>query len=825
MKMSKKSKKISVLLIGVILVAVLVGIFIVPHQKKLSSDSVGDSPLKYGLPATSQEVLSKRTATSKTFKNANGTYTAVIAQAPIHYKDSQGNLQDVQLAFNKQRNNNQSTYIADKSPIHTTVTNKTLQTVNPTTGKGVAWIIPSQFTVQNDTATYTSHGLTWTYQLTSAGTKLSAKVDKSQGKKTYSFQYQLIGGAKNFTGDEKTGNLIGDGFIVPKVTVIGKDGKNYPVSGWQMTGKNQISFTLDDSRLPASAYPYVIDPTTTFDVAASGDDGDVYSASTSYPPPPGSGSPSTTATDNNVEQYIAGSTYVYVVSLVRWDTSSIPDDATVTSATFHFYATTVRNDNSRNFTAEWYDTSNWPIDNSDYSNTAPATPDGSVAISSLTNNAYNDMTLSNASSNVNLTGYTGIRLFIDGTQPSSTDAVNFSAYDNGSNIPELLVTYSDTVTWFDNDWLYRQGVTVTNSTGSSISNLQKLITVDTASLISAGKLQSDCDDLRFADSSGTALSYYIDSGCNSSSTKIWVKIPSLSTGDTTIYMYYGNDTATQGSDATDFDNLVNLVGYWTLNDGSGSTATDSSINGNDGTLTNSPTWSSSGEFSNAISFDGTNDYVVMPDNKPFSNDNINMTITAWFKTSSAGVIVSDIGGCTPAAGTCNSWDPLLYVESNGKLHGGGWIGSAPALETTSTVNDGSWHMATLVVSGTHNVQTLYLDGSLVGSVNGTMNGLGATSHWLIGTGMTSSWPNTNSSWYYFNGLIDDVKIYNGTRTGTQISTDYSTTYTIQTAGLGTSYSFLSEEENPDAPTPTPTVTPEPGHMQFNGVKMNGIRVN
>jgi len=96
-------------------------------------------------------------------------------------------------------------------------------------------------------------------------------------------------------------------------------------------------------------------------------------------------------------------------------------------------------------------------------------------------------------------------------------------------------------TWYDGDWAFRRPINIENSSGSVLSNEDVLVEYDTASLVSASKLQSDCDDLRFIDSNDTTvLSYWIESGCNTSSTKIWVRIPSLGVGTYTINMYYGN---------------------------------------------------------------------------------------------------------------------------------------------------------------------------------------------------------------------------------------------------------------------------------------------
>jgi hypothetical protein len=94
-------------------------------------------------------------------------------------------------------------------------------------------------------------------------------------------------------------------------------------------------------------------------------------------------------------------------------------------------------------------------------------------------------------------------------------------------------------------WSYRRPITISNS-GGALTDYQVLVTLDTQSLISAGKMRSDCGDIRFTDSNGsTLLNYWIESGCNTASTKIWVKVPSIpASSSKTIYVYYGNPSAT-----------------------------------------------------------------------------------------------------------------------------------------------------------------------------------------------------------------------------------------------------------------------------------------
>lgn len=110
----------------------------------------------------------------------------------------------------------------------------------------------------------------------------------------------------------------------------------------------------------------------------------------------------------------------------------------------------------------------------------------------------------------------------------------------------LSITNQDnSKAWYSSSWLYRKAISVNNTSGSTKTNEDVLIVLDTASLISAGKLQSDCDDLRMVNSDDTStISYWIEGGCNTSTTNVWVRIASIPAGTYTIYFYYGNASAT-----------------------------------------------------------------------------------------------------------------------------------------------------------------------------------------------------------------------------------------------------------------------------------------
>lgn len=114
-----------------------------------------------------------------------------------------------------------------------------------------------------------------------------------------------------------------------------------------------------------------------------------------------------------------------------------------------------------------------------------------------------------------------------------------------------FVHQSEAALCFPN-WKYNRSITVTNSNGSSLSNFQVKLIVNTQALISAGKMKNNGDDIRFSDGSCNNLHYWIDSNFNTTTTVIWVKTKTLNTGGNTIFMYYGNPcaTAAQNGDST-----------------------------------------------------------------------------------------------------------------------------------------------------------------------------------------------------------------------------------------------------------------------------------
>ncbi|MFQ5470331.1 MAG: DUF2341 domain-containing protein [Gammaproteobacteria bacterium] len=88
---------------------------------------------------------------------------------------------------------------------------------------------------------------------------------------------------------------------------------------------------------------------------------------------------------------------------------------------------------------------------------------------------------------------------------------------------------------------FQQPITITNN-GASLTDYPVELTLDTAGLIAAGKMRTDGGDIRFyADAAlSVPVNYFVKSGINTSTTKIWIKVPTIANPSTTIYMTYGD---------------------------------------------------------------------------------------------------------------------------------------------------------------------------------------------------------------------------------------------------------------------------------------------
>ena len=97
---------------------------------------------------------------------------------------------------------------------------------------------------------------------------------------------------------------------------------------------------------------------------------------------------------------------------------------------------------------------------------------------------------------------------------------------------------------------YAKSITVTNTSSVSAINYQLRLTVNTQSLIAASQMQVSGNDIRFGKKCSASATYnhWIESGINTATTVIWVKVDTILAGSSkTFFMYHGNPTAVSTS--------------------------------------------------------------------------------------------------------------------------------------------------------------------------------------------------------------------------------------------------------------------------------------
>ena len=202
----------------------------------------------------------------------------------------------------------------------------------------------------------------------------------------------------------------------------------------------------------------------------------------------------------------------------------------------------------------------------------------------------------------------------------------------------------------------------------------------------------------------------------------------------------------------DVDYENSLVGYWDFDEGSGTTASDSA-GVNNGTLINDPIWTT-GVYGSALSFDATN--YVNAGNHESLNITGDIAIGAWIKTSSTewDMIIQKYELSPPYRGYGLSVQNVLLF----------WSTSIDWKPSTVTVNDNNWHH--VVVTGSGPTGEIYIDGSESGTFSYTAPSDNLSVPLYIGS-------YAGGDNYKYNGLIDDLSIWNRALASDEVSSMYN----------------------------------------------------
>src|SRR6266446_866464 len=248
----------------------------------------------------------------------------------------------------------------------------------------------------------------------------------------------------------------------------------------------------------------------------------------------------------------------------------------------------------------------------------------------------------------------------------------------------------------------------------------------------------------------TTATTYNDSGLAANSTYSYRVRATDAAGNLSPYSNVASATTT----AT----VPGLVAAYSFDAGTGSTLADASGNGNTGTIVNA-TWATAGKYGHALSFNGTNARVDINDAAALHLTTA-MTLEAWVNPSAVSSAWRDL----VYKGNDNYY--LMATTDHSSLPGGGIISGGTYAETfgTTVLATNTWtHLATTYDGAT---LRLYVNGVQVSSMAKTGSILTSTNPLQLG----------GDSIYgqYFQGMLDEVRVYNVALTAAQIQADLNT---------------------------------------------------
>jgi len=228
-------------------------------------------------------------------------------------------------------------------------------------------------------------------------------------------------------------------------------------------------------------------------------------------------------------------------------------------------------------------------------------------------------------------------------------------------------------------------------------------------------------------------------------------------------------TSIYNSGSPDDLSSFNPVGWWRMGDndnGTGTTITDQGSGGNDGTLTNGPTFSTDVPNFNTYSleFDGTNDYMEIGSSS-LTDGLTTLTTSLWFNLSATqnanffGNRISN-GGIN---GQIYGNDLYFSISGDGSLQ----------IDVGTTVATNTWHHLAFVFDGSQSASADkikgYFNGTALTQVANTITGSSITSttaNLLVGSDTLV----TNA---LFNGLIDEFALINSALSSSDITDIYN----------------------------------------------------
>lgn len=220
-----------------------------------------------------------------------------------------------------------------------------------------------------------------------------------------------------------------------------------------------------------------------------------------------------------------------------------------------------------------------------------------------------------------------------------------------------------------------------------------------------------------------------------------------------------------------------IIGYWHFDEGAGATTTDASGEGNYGGV-NGVTWESASSCiaGQCLDFDGSGDYIALDMYYENGDSLQEFTVEAWYKTNVSGGSYSSNWSLLDF--DRSDWFNFYVRGDDGRLGFSGSDGVNDYFDISSDTssNDDNWHYGVVVYDSSEDNIKFYLDGELDGTHSyASLEPISdsSTRYGFIGDGSEASSFDGNRNSNYFNGSIDELRIYNRALSSSTIKDNYN----------------------------------------------------
>ncbi len=332
--------------------------------------------------------------------------------------------------------------------------------------------------------------------------------------------------------------------------------------------------------------------------------------------------------------------------------------------------------------------------------------------------------------------------------------------------------------WWNSSYGYATPCTVNTNVASSLSEYPYYCIVNTAALISAGKMNSSCQDLRPIDNTNTTeLLYEIDTGtCNTNWTVVNFGMNTTAGGSDIVQIYSGNPSVSTTQNPTllwtranytfrfsfgENGTLINSAGGANLSSSNNATCVVNFANGTRGMGGSmfSCYWNNAGTMTGYPTGEGDS------------------TETVWYKHSSNT-------GTVPAL---YAYGQYASLTMRGLSYYPG--GTALRYETyTIFAQNTAWTFPTNTFQhyatrwqDSNNTAYIFRNGTIIGQGNKTTLATTANTEMVIGSGVGNK-----ANWGTMAGQIDEFRVRNVASTNDWILAEYGQTYSV---GETVAYSY------------------------------------